>query len=304
MWRPTLVSWLLVVALVAFAPSAAADLRIVTTTPALASVAKQVGASHAQVTSLALHTQDPHWVDARPNLALELARADLCVLTGMDLEIGWLPTLLTGSRNGVIQPGGKGYLDASQFVDKLEVPPGRVDRSMGDVHPHGNPHYLVDPRQAAKVAVGLAVRMGKLDPPNQDFYRKNADELVHKLAGWAKLWEQKLAWVRGKQVVSYHQSLPYLAAWLGFSVPVTVEPRPGIPPNPAHVAHVIELARKTDVRLIVQESWYPTQTSQLIAEQARARLVVIPGSPNYRGGQSYVGFINELVTRLVDAMPK
>jgi zinc/manganese transport system substrate-binding protein len=301
--RWMLVFWLFVLGLLGFAPSARADLRIVTTTPDLASLAKQVGKDHVQVTSLALSTQDPHWVDARPNLALELSRADLCVLTGLDLELGWLPTLLTGARNGAIQPGGKGYLDASEFVGKLEVPTTPVDRSMGDIHPQGNPHYLLDPRRAAKVARGLSVKMGTLDPANQDYYRKNADEFAGKLAQWTKLWEKKLAWLRGKQVIGYHQSLPYLADWLGFTVPISVQPRPGIPPNPAHVAHVIELARKTDVKLVLQEAWFPEQTSKLVAEQAHARLVVIPGSPDYRSGQSYIGFVNDLVNRLAQAKP-
>jgi zinc/manganese transport system substrate-binding protein len=301
--RPLLVFCLFLWALLVGAPPARADLRIVTTTPDLASLAKQVGKNHAQVTSLALYTQDPHWVDARPNLALELSRADMCVLTGLDLELGWLPTLLTGARNGAIQPGGKGYVDASEFVGKLEVPTAPVDRSMGDIHPHGNPHYLLDPRRAAKVALGLAVKMGTLDPPNQDFYRKNADEFAGKLTQWIKLWEKKLVWLRGKKVIGYHQSLPYLADWLGFTVPISVQPRPGIPANPAHVAHVIDLARKTDVKLIVQESWHPEQTSKLVAEQARVRLVVIPGAPDYRGGQSYLGFVNEIVTRLAEARP-
>jgi zinc/manganese transport system substrate-binding protein len=301
--RPLFVLCLCLCGLLCFAPPARADLRIVTTTPDLATLAKQVGKEHAEVTSLALHTQDPHWVDARPNLALELSRADMCVLTGLDLELGWLPTLLTGARNGQIQPGGKGHVDASEFVSKLEVPVGPVDRSMGDIHPHGNPHYLLDPRRAMKVASGLAQRMGALDPANRDFYRKNADEFVSKVAQWRKVWEKKLGWLRGKKVVGYHQSLPYLADWLGFTVTASIQPRPGIPPNPAHVAHVIDLARKTDVKLILQESWHPAQTSKLVAEQAGVRLVVIPGAPDYRGGQSYLGFVNEIVTRLGEAKP-
>jgi zinc/manganese transport system substrate-binding protein len=301
--RPLFVFCLCLWGLLLFAPPARADLRIVTTTPDLAALAKQVGKDHVQVTSLALHTQDPHWVDARPNLALELSRADMCVLTGLDLELGWLPTLLTGARNGAIQPGGKGYVDASEFVSKLEVPTGPVDRSMGDIHPHGNPHYLLDPRRAAKVASGLAVKMGSLDPKNQDFYRKNADEFVGKVTQWKKVWDQKLGWLRGKKVIGYHQSLPYLADWLGFTVTASIQPRPGIPPNPAHVAHVIDLARKTDVKLVVQESWHPAQTSKLVAEQAGVRLVVIPGAPDYRGGQSYLGFVNDVVARLAEAKP-
>jgi zinc/manganese transport system substrate-binding protein len=301
--RPLLVFCLYLCGVLLSAPPAHADLRIVTTTPDLAALAKQIGKGHVQVTSLALHTQDPHWVDARPNLALELSRADMCVLIGLDLELGWLPTLLTGARNGAIQPGGKGYVDASEFVSKLEVPTGPVDRSMGDIHPHGNPHYLLDPRRAVKVASGLAVRMAALDPANQDFYRKNADEFGSKVAQWRKVWEKKLAWLRGKRIIGYHQSLPYLGDWLGFTVTASIQPRPGIPPNPAHVAHVIELGRKTDAKLVLQEAWHPDQTSKLVAEQAGVRLVVIPGAPDYRGGQSYLGFVNDIVTRLAEARP-
>jgi zinc/manganese transport system substrate-binding protein len=291
----------LTLALLLAAGQAAADLRIVTSTADLAAIARQIGGSHVKVTALALHTQDPHWVDARPHLALELSRADLLLVVGLDLEIGWLPTLQTGSRNGDIQVGGKGYVDCSQFVHILEVPTTKVDRSMGDVHPRGNPHYMFDPRQAARVATGIAGRMGQLDPDNGATYQTNASQFLTKLGKWQTVWEKKLAGLRGAQVVAYHKSFAYLGDWLGFSVPIHVEPRPGIPPNPGHVARVITVARSSGVRLLLQESWYPSQTSRLVATKSGAKLLSIPGAPNFNGGQSYIGFVNEIVQQLASA---
>lgn len=296
--RRWLVLLVTLVALLGAARPASAELSIVTTTTDLAALAKAVGGDHVKVTPLALHTQDPHWVDARPHLALELAKADALVLIGMELEVGWLPTLLTGSRNGEIQPGSPGYIDASQFVSPLEVPTGKVDRSMGDIHAQGNPHYLYDPRRAAKVASGIADRFAKLDPAHAEQFRGNAKQFGERLAQWQKHWTAKLAGLRGKKVIGYHRSLAYLADWLGFSVPINVEPRPGIPPNPRHVAQVIELAQQSQVSMILQETWFPKTTSKLIAEKSGAKLVVIPGATNYAGGESYFGFLNEVVKRL------
>ena len=287
--------------LILVAGPAAAKLRIVTTTADLAAIAQQIGGGHVTVTALALHTQDPHFVDARPHLALELSRADLLLVMGLDLEIGWLPTLQTGSRNGDIQVGGRGYVDCSQFVRVLEVPTTRVDRSQGDVHPRGNPHYLYDPRQAAKVASGIAARMGQLDANHRASYQAGARAFRTKLGKWQSAWEKKLAPLRGGRLLAYHKSFVYLGDWLGFSVPIHVEPRPGIPPNPGHVARVISVARTSGVRAILQESWYPSRTSRLIASKSGAKLVTIPGAPNFKGGQSYIGFINEIVKKLAAA---
>lgn len=293
--------WLFALSFVAFvtgAGRASAELKIVATTADLAAVAKQIGGKHVTVTALAVHTQDPHWVDARPHLALELSKANLLLATGLDLETGWLPTLQTGSRNGDIQKGGKGYVDCSQFVKVLEVPSGNVDRSMGDVHPHGSPHYMFDPRRAAKVAKGIADRMAKLDPAHAADYEKGAQKLGETIEKWRKHWEKKLAPLKGKKLVAYHRSFAYLGDWLGFDTAVHIEPRPGIPPNPSHVAHVISVAKKSDVKVILQESWHPDTTSKLVAKKAGAKLVVVPGAPNFRGGQSYVGFVNDLVKKL------
>jgi zinc/manganese transport system substrate-binding protein len=226
-----------------------------------------------------LPTQDPHFVDAKPSLALTLAKADLLLSVGLDLEIGWLPTLLTGSKNGKIQPGARGYLECSQFVKVLEVPTGTVNRSQGDVHPKGNPHYMYDPRQAARVVKGISDKLGKLDPAHSADYKKNALALIRKLGQSTKAWEKALTAAKGKKVVGYHKSFVYLASWLGLSIVEDVEPRPGIPPNPHHVTHVIETMKKEGVKALLQESYYPTKTSQLIAKETGATVIQISGGP-------------------------
>ena len=288
----------LVAMLTALSSVAHAKLDVVTTTPALASVADAVGGQHTSVKALSLSTQDPHWVDARPNLALELAQADLLVLVGLDLEVGWLPALLTASRNGKIQPGGSGYLDASRLVSVLEVPKGKVDRSLGDVHPGGNPHYTYDPRRMRQVASGIAQKLSELDPDHRNDYSANAKAFNDKLDAWRQHWEKQLAQLAGKKVITYHKSLSYIADWLRFEVIAHLEPKPGIPPSPGHVAHVIKVGRSNHVRLLIQESYYPGKTSELVAAQIGARLSVIPGGPNFRAKESYIGFINQVVERL------
>lgn len=287
-----------VATLIGLAGTARAELSVVTTTPSLAAVAHAVGGAHVRVASLSLPTQDPHFVDARPNLALELAKADLLVVVGLDLEVGWLPTLLTASRNAEVQRGGKGYLDASGLVPVLDVATGKVDRAQGDIHPGGNPHYMVDPRRAAKVAAGIAARLGELDPQNRQAYSANAKSFLEKLAKWQRHWETELAPLKGRKVVAYHQSLSYVADWLGFEVVIHLEPKPGIPPNPGHVARVIDVAKRNHVKLMVQESYFPTKTSELVAQKVGARLAVLPGGANFQGGESYLGFIDQCAKRL------
>jgi zinc/manganese transport system substrate-binding protein len=294
---------LLLVALVVLtlAPSAMA-LKVVATTPHLAALARELGGDRVTVSSLALHTQDPHWVDARPHLALALSKAELLLVNGAELEVGWLPTLQTGSRNGAVGVGGRGYLDASTLVSLLEVPSARVDRSMGDIHTSGNPHYLFDPRRMERVAIGIAKRMAELDPASKNAYLDNTKAFISRLRAAQASWGKQLATLRGRKVVSYHKSLVYLEDWLGFEAIAHIEPRPGIPPNPRHVADVIAAIRSEGVKLIVQEEWYPNKTAHLIADKTGAKLVALPGMPDFRSGQTYVDFMNEVVARLAKAL--
>ena len=293
-----LFSLLLGISILTLALPAGAVLRIVASTPDLASVARAIGEPHVSVSALALHSQDPHWVDAKPSLALELSRANLLLLTGADLEVAWLQTLLVGSRNAEIQKGARGHLDCSELVDLLEVPTGKVDRSQGDLHPFGNPHYMLDPRVVERVAVGIGKRMASLDPSHKQAYLDGTKRFLESLRKARAGWEKRLSGLRGKEVVAYHKSLSYLASWLGFTVLEHLEPRPGIPPNPRHVAHVVQVARAHGVRLVLQEAWFPSSTSRVVADKCGARLVVLAGQPNFSAGETLIAFIESNVKRL------
>ncbi len=276
----------------------AAKLNVVATVPDLASIAQEVGGENIEVASLSLGTQDPHFVDARPHLALALAKADLLLAVGLELEIGWLPPLQTGSRNGKIQPGGTGYLDCSQFVKLLEVSQEKIDRSMGDIHPGGNPHYLYAPQAAGAVAQGIAQKLGELDPDNKKIYAQNLARFHTKLEEFRVGAETKLAGLRGAKVIAHHKTLPYLSNWLGLKVVEYIEPRPGIPPNPAHVARVLSRAKSEGVRAVLLESYYPETTARLLAEKSGALLVRLPGGTDLKAGKTYLDRLAEMVRAL------
>jgi zinc/manganese transport system substrate-binding protein len=295
--------WLVLVGLLAsvFWPrNALAELDVATTVPSLASIAKAIGKEHVSVSSLALASQDPHFVDAKPSLALKLHKADLLIAVGLQLESGWLPTLQTGARNPAIQSGGEGYLEAASFVKKIEASEV-VDRSKGDIHPGGNPHFLYDPRAAAAVAKGISDRMVKLDPDHAGAYQKNLAQFIADLEQARKGWEKRLAPHKDKRVIGYHKTWGYLTDWLGLEQVAFLEPKPGIPPTPKHVAAVIATARAKRVRVILQESFYPDATAKLVAEKAGATLVVIPGGAEFPN-QSYIEHIEGLVSQLEKAL--
>ena len=191
-----------------------AEIRVAATVPDLAALAREIGGDLVTVRSLSLPGQDPHFVDAKPSLALEMNRADLLLLVGLDLEIGWVPTLLVGARNPKIQPGTRGHLDCSQFVTRLDVPGQAVDRSQGDIHPGGNPHYLYDPRAAEAVAAGIGERLAQIDPGHADSYRSNREAMIQRLRAARVGWEKALAPFRAAPVVGYHKTWTYLCDWL------------------------------------------------------------------------------------------
>ncbi|QQR47190.1 zinc ABC transporter substrate-binding protein [Myxococcus xanthus] len=280
------------------ASPARADLNVVTTLPDLAALTKAVGGDHVKVQALALSSQDPHFVDAKPNLALALNRADLLIAVGLDLEIGWLPTLQVGARNPKILVGNPGYLVASQFVKLLEVPTAQVDRGQGDVHPGGNPHFLYDPRQALSVARAITDRLAQLDPKNAQAYRDNLATFTTELEKSRADWEKRLAPLRGQPVIAYHRTMAYLADWLGFDTITYLEPKPGIPPNPSHVASVLAQGRQRKARMVLMESYYPDTTARLVASKIPAPLVTLHGGTDFKAKETYLQHINEMVERL------
>lgn len=288
-------------AFLALSAAAGAKPRVVATTSDLGAIARELAGEDASVEVLARPTQDPHFVDAKPNLVVSLNRADLLLLTGMDLEQAWLPVLLTGARNGRIQKGAAGYLDASALVTARDLPQGKVDRSMGDIHPGGNPHYLKDPRNGLRVGRGIAERLAALDPSRAEAYRGRAarfgEELERRIAGW----EKRLAHARGKPIVTYHRSWSYFTEWLGLEQLAHVEPKPGLAPSTGHVTGVVQAVRRAKAPLILQEDWYEAATSELIAKASGAKLVRVPGMPGDR--QSYGDYIESLVDGVARALP-
>lgn len=281
-----------------------AELKVVATTPSLAAIAREVGGSAVSVTSLSVSTQDPHFVDARPNLALALNKADALLVQGLDLEIGWLPTLQAGARNAKILNGGEGFLDCSSAVTVLEAPAGQVSRAQGDIHPGGNPHYLVDPRNGGKVARLVAARFAKLDPAHAAEYNKNAADL-DKAAGELA---QKLVTKFGaldaakRRVVVYHRSWIYLETFLTLVEIGAIEPKPGIPPDPAHVAKTMALMKTMGVKAILQEEYYPQTTSKLLADKTGAALVVTPGGA--RDDERYLDFVKKIADSTFAALSR
>lgn len=273
----------LALALLALAAAlpARAELQVVATLPDLAALAREVGGDRVTVTALVPPDADAHYLDPRPSLLVPLSKADLLVTAGLELEAGWLPPLVVSSRNAAIQPGGDGHLDASTVIHRLGVPT-TVDRAQGDIHPGGNPHYTVDPRAARQIVAALAERMAALDPPHAAAYRHSAKHLDQRLARFAEAQRVRFAALPApkRRLVTYHASMIYLFDWLGLTEAITIEPRPGVAPTPAHVAHVLEAIKSQSLGVITQESYYPTKTSQTLARLSGATLVVLPsGAP-------------------------
>lgn len=281
-----------------------AALNVAATTPALAAIAREVGGEGTSVTSLSSSRQDPHHVDARPSLVLVLSRADLLLVNGLDLEVGWLPPLLTASRNPDVRPGARGYLDASQLVRRLDVPAAKVDRSMGDVHPGGNPHFTYDPRAGAVIARALGDRLAELDPERAGRYRDRARTLAARLESLAAEQRARLDGVPAarRKLVAYHRSLTYLLDWLGLTEVATLEPKPGIPPDPAHVAGVLRTMRASGTGVIVQEEYHPSRTARTLAELAKARVVILQGGPRFEEGQTYLEWLKDMAERIHGAL--
>lgn len=291
---------LLSLLLVCNRPAHARSLRVVATVGDLGAIAREVMGTDGQVTVLARPTQDPHFVDARPSLMLDLNRADLLLAMGVSYEIGWLPVLLRGARNGSIQPGSPGYMDASSIVPLQDVPKGPVDRSMGDIHPGGNPHFTLDPRNGIIIARALARRLGTLAPENAARFAANAAAFEGRLTPRIAAWERLLGPWRGTPVITYHKSFTYIESWLGLVELGNVEPKPGIPPNAAHVARIAGVIGQRKVPILLQERWYPSNTAELIASKTGAQLVLITGmTPD---GHSYADHIDEIVKALHAAL--
>ena len=270
--------WLAVATIVTaslFSPSvvAAKKLNVITATTDLASLAQEVGGDKINVESMAKGYQDPHFVEAKPSFLLKLQRADLLVVVGLQLEIGWLPPLITQSGNSRIQVGANGYLDASQFAEILEIPQGSITRAMGDVHPLGNPHYWLDPDNGRRVAKGIAGKLGEMDPEDAAYFQQRDQDFERRLAEADKKWQADMKPFHGRKVITYHNSAPNFAHHFGLNVVGFVEPRPGIPPTPSHTLDVINMMKRDHVKVIMVEPYFDRKTPDSIARESGGTVV-------------------------------
>jgi zinc/manganese transport system substrate-binding protein len=268
------------IVLVVFTTSAHAQgkLNVMATTEDLAWLAREVGGDRITVDSIARGYQDPHFVEAKPSFILKLQKADLLIVVGRELEIGWLPPLMQQSRNGKIQVGAAGYLDASLTAQILEVPTGQITRAMGDVHPLGNPHYLLDPENGKRVAAAIAAKLSELRSGDKAYFDQRLADFSQRLDAGEKRWVAAMAPYKGTKVVTYHRSFPNFAQRFGLDIIGYVEPRPGIPPTPQHTLDLINEMKRQNVKIVMVEPYFDLKTPNSIGQQAAAQVLVMPPS--------------------------
>ncbi|MGD0694658.1 MAG: metal ABC transporter substrate-binding protein [Terriglobia bacterium] len=254
---------------------AASKLKVVTATTDLAALAAEIGGDRIDVESIARGYQDPHFVEAKPSFLLKLRKADLLIVVGLQLEIGWLPPLITQCGNPRIQIAAPGYLDASDFAEILEKPTGVVTRAMGDVHPLGNPHYWLDPENGRRTARAIQMKLAEMSPGNQAYFEERFQDFSQRLTAKEKTWDEEMKPLHGLKVVTYHKSWPNFAKRFDLDVIGYIEPRPGIPPSPSHTLELIGLMRRENVKLIMVEPYFDLKTPNSIASQTGAQVLVM-----------------------------
>ena len=282
----------------------AKKLNVVTSTTDLAALTEEVGGDKVNVESIAKGYQDPHFVEAKPSFLLKLRQADLLIAVGLQLEIGWLPPLITQSGNPRIQVAAPGYLDASQFAEILEIPQGTVTRAEGDVHPLGNPHYWLDPDNGRRIARGIANKLADLDPADGAFFQQRLQDFEKRLLAAEQKWDAEMKPYRGRKVVTYHRSLPNFAKHFGLDVVGYVEPRPGIPPTPSHTLELIQLMKRENCKIILVEPYFDLKTPQSIARETGAQVVVyLPSVGGVKEVTTYFQLFDYDIALLTKAFP-
>ncbi len=286
-------------------PAEARKLKVVTTLSDFASLARTIGGDRVDTDSIAKGYQDPHFVEPKPSFILKLHDADVLIVAGLELEIGYLPPLLDQARNEKIRPTGAGYLDASVGCDILDRPTGVVTRAMGDVHPYGNPHYWLDPNNGRVIARAIAAKLGALDPAGAADYAKNLADFEARLTAAEARWKARIAPFKGTKIVTYHSSWPNFAKAFSLDVVGFLEPKPGIPPTPQHKLEIINLMREQKVPLILMEVYFDRKDPDFVASKTGARVVMIPPSVGGEpAAKDYLSLFDVDVEKIVSALEK
>jgi zinc/manganese transport system substrate-binding protein len=285
--------------------SAQGKLNVIATTEDLAAIAAEVGGDHITIESIAKGYQDPHFVEAKPSFILKLQKADILILVGRELEIGWLPVLINQSRNAKIQQGAPGYLDASLQAQILEVPGGQVTRAEGDVHPLGNPHYWMDPENGKIIAKEIFDTLVKMRPNERAYYEPRLNDFVSRVSAAEKRWLDMMAPYKGIKVVSYHRSFSNFAERFGLNIVGYVEPKPGIPPTPQHTLDLINQMKKDGVKIVLVEPYFDVKTPNAIGRETGAEVLIMP--PSVGGNKDvpdYIKLFDNDINMLVTAIKK
>ncbi|MEN6370409.1 MAG: metal ABC transporter substrate-binding protein [Armatimonadota bacterium] len=281
---------------------AIAKIDVVATSTDLGDIAKAVGGSKVSVTTLMLGTQNPHAVEPRPSQVVKLRNADVVVRIGMDLDM-WVDSLIEAARNSKISRGGRGYIDASENIRKLEIPRGRVDGSRGDIHVYGNPHYWLDPENAKVIASTIFVGLKRVSPSDTDYFRKNYEAFADKIDRKMPEWKSRLASCKGEQVVTYHKTWVYFLRRFGLKEFDNVETKPGIPPSPSHISELISSMKREKVKLIMTEPFYPRKYSDMVARATGAKVVEVPASiGGARGINNYFELMDRITSEVAGAL--
>jgi zinc/manganese transport system substrate-binding protein len=269
--------------------AAAGKLNVIATTEDLASLTREVGGDRIDVEALARGYQDPHFVEPKPSFILKLNKADLLVAVGRELEIGWLPPLINQSRNPKLQPGAAGYFDASLTVRILELPTGQITRAMGDVHPQGNPHYWLDPRNGRLIAQAVQRKLSEMQPADASYFAGRYADFDKRLAAAEQRWDSQMAPYKGLKIVTYHRSWPNFADRFGLDVIGYVEPRPGIPPSPSHTLELIQEMKRQGVKIMLVEPYFDLKTPDSVARETGAKVLVM--APSVGGEKEITDYI-------------
>jgi len=287
-------------ALSAMTPAHAA-LKVLATTPEWASLTREIGGDKVDVYAATSAFQDVHRVEAKPSLVARARSADLVVATGAQLEIGWLPVLLQESGNSRIQPGGNGYFEATSVLHLLEVP-SSVDRSLGDIHPQGNPHAQLDPHNIAAVAKALTARLALIDAPNASFYSARGADFLNRWQAATARWEGAGARLKGVSVVVIHRDQVYLCHWLGLVEAAAIEPKPGVPPTAGYLAALVVKLTQSPAKIILRNAYNDSKAADWLSERVHAPVVTLPytvgGTPD---AKDLFGLFDDTVKRLLDA---
>ncbi len=272
--KPTL-KVLTLLAMALATSTAAAALNVFACEPEWGALAKEIGGDRVSVYSATTALQDPHRLEAKPSLIARMRSADIVVCSGSDLEVGWLPLLFTQSGNSKVQPGSPGYLEASQFVARLEIP-RVIDRSLGDIHPGGNPHIHLDPRNIAKIADVLSQRLAQIDPAHAVGYKAGSAAFLERWQQAIGRWEGEGARLKGVPIVVYHKDLSYFINWLGMREVGSLEPKPGIPPTPSHLSELVERMKRDPARAVVYSAYNSPKAAEFLAERTGIKAVLLP----------------------------